>query len=91
VLRTVKPIGRECPTELRSIGDHVRKRRENLGFLQREVALRIGVDKTTIYNWETGRTCPNLRALRGAIRFLGHNPTETGATLSERLRSAWLR
>jgi transcriptional regulator with XRE-family HTH domain len=77
--------------ELRTIGDHVRKRRLDLGLLQREVALRIGVDKTTIHNWEAGRTHPNVRALRGAIRFLGHNPTENGSTLSERLPSAWLR
>ena len=71
-LRSPKLIAREYPTELRSIGDHVRKRCLDLGLLQREVALLVGVDKTTVFNWETGRAAPNLRA----IRFLGYDPTD---------------
>jgi DNA-binding XRE family transcriptional regulator len=54
VIRSPKPLDRAYPTELRSIGDHVRKRRLDLGLLQRDVALRIGVDKTTVFNWEAG-------------------------------------
>ena len=87
VLRTPKPIDRAYPTELRSIGDHVRKRRLDLGLLQREVALRIGVDKTTVHNWEVGTATPNLRAIPGVIRFLGYEPTEIGSTIGEQLRA----
>jgi transcriptional regulator with XRE-family HTH domain len=46
----------------------------DLGLLQREVALRIGVDKTTVFNWEAGTATPNLRALAAVIRFLGYDP-----------------
>jgi transcriptional regulator with XRE-family HTH domain len=76
------------PTELRTIGDHIRKRRLDLGLLQREVALLVGVDKTTVFNWEAGIATPNLRAISGVLRFLGYDPTETGSTLGERLRAA---
>jgi transcriptional regulator with XRE-family HTH domain len=58
----------------------------DLGLSQRDVALRIGVDQTTVYNWETGTATPNLRAIPGVIRFLGYDPTKTGETLGERLR-----
>jgi transcriptional regulator with XRE-family HTH domain len=87
-LKSPKPIDRAYPTELRTIGDHVRKRRLDLGQLQRDVALRIGVDKTTVFNWESGTASPNLRAIPGVVRFLGYDPTETGSALGERLRAA---
>ena len=85
VLRTPKPLGREYPTKLRSIGDHLRKRRLDLGLLQREAALRIGVDKTTVFNWEAGTASPNLRAIPGLVRFLGYDPRQSPvATVSAR-------
>lgn len=86
-LKSPKPLGRAYPTELRSIGDHVRKRPLDLGLLQRKVAWRIGVDETTVYNWEAGIASPSLRALPAVIRFLGYDPTEIGSTLAERLRT----
>jgi transcriptional regulator with XRE-family HTH domain len=86
-MRSPKPLDRAYPTELRTIGDHIRKRRLNLGLTQREVALRIGIDKTTVFNWEAGSAGPNLRAMPEVIRFLGYDPTETGSTLGERLRA----
>jgi DNA-binding XRE family transcriptional regulator len=42
------------PVELRSIGDHIRKRRLDLGLLQIEVAAQIGVTENTVLNWEHG-------------------------------------
>ena len=38
------------PVELRSIGDHIRKRRLDLGLLQIEVAVQIGVTESTVWN-----------------------------------------
>jgi DNA-binding XRE family transcriptional regulator len=85
-LRSARPLDREYPTELRTIGDHIRKRRLDLGLLQREVALRIGVDKTTVYNWEAGRATPSLRGLPAVIWFLGYDPADPEATPEERTR-----
>lgn len=87
-LRAPKPIDKAYPTELRTIGDHIRKRRLDFGLLQREVALRIGVDKSTVFNWEAGTAKPNRRALSGVIAFLGYDPTETRSTIGERIPAA---
>ena len=83
--RSPKPLDRAYPTELRTIGDHVRKRRLDLGLLQREAALRIGVDKTTVFNWEAGRTTPSLRARPAVITFLRYDPGETPSGLGEHI------
>ena len=59
--------------------------------MQREAAEQIGVDQTTLFNWETGRASPNLRAIPGVVRFLGYDPTRTGGSLVEQLQAARLR
>jgi transcriptional regulator with XRE-family HTH domain len=81
----MKPARRDYPKSLKTIGDHIRKRRLDLGLLQREVAARIGVDQTTIYNWEGNATTPILRYYKPIEQFLGYNPFPRGRTLAERL------
>ena len=81
----------EAPTpfvsaSLATIGDHLRKRRLDLGLLQRDVAERLSVDDTTVTNWELGRTGPALRFMPVLIRFLGYNPYPPGQSLAKRLR-----
>jgi transcriptional regulator with XRE-family HTH domain len=61
---------------MKTRGDHIRKRRLDQGLLQREVGDLIGVDKTTIYNWENGRIEPDIRYLPKIIEFLGYVPFE---------------
>jgi len=74
------------PVELKTIGDHIRKRRLDLGLYQKDVAKIIGVDTTTVENWErTGRK-PGLKAMPKIIKFLGYNPLPTGQAFAERLR-----
>lgn len=46
----------------------------DLGLLQREVAGQLGVDVTTVTNWELNRASPALRLLPGIIWFLGYAP-----------------
>jgi DNA-binding XRE family transcriptional regulator len=60
-LEAAKPPPAEYPRELRTLGNHLRKRRLDLGLLQREVAEQLGVDETTIYNWESGRHAPSAQ------------------------------
>lgn len=45
-----------------------------MGLLQRDVARQIGVNKDTIYNWETNRTGPEVRLIPRIIDFLGYAP-----------------
>ncbi|MBI2963928.1 MAG: transcriptional regulator [Deltaproteobacteria bacterium] len=64
------------------MGDHIRKRRLELGLLQREVADRIGSDAATLVNWEKGNTAPALRFMPVIVAFLGYDPTQNAADAS---------
>ncbi|HUV94849.1 MAG TPA: helix-turn-helix transcriptional regulator [Anaerolineae bacterium] len=72
-----KPRPAAYPKELQTLGDHLRKRRLDLGFLQRDVAQKLGVREATIYNWESNRKSPQLRFLPRIIEFLGYVPYDT--------------
>ena len=87
-LRGRRPLPAAYPQTLRTLGDHLRKRRLDLGLFQREAADRLGVDPTTVTNWELGRTAPALRFIPSIIRFLGYNPFPPGQSLADRLRAA---
>ncbi|MDD2899185.1 MAG: helix-turn-helix transcriptional regulator [Desulfuromonadaceae bacterium] len=56
-----------------TVGDHIRKKRMDLGLLQREVAEIIGVTVSSIYNWEHGVE-PELLYNPSIINFLGYIP-----------------
>ena len=73
------------PTELRTIGDHLRRRRLVQKMLQKQVAEQIGADKTSIHNWETAVTEPDFEYMPAIIRFLGYNPLPAGNGWGERL------
>jgi DNA-binding transcriptional regulator YiaG len=38
-----------------SLGEHLKKRRRELGLIRREVAARMGIGTETYSNWETGK------------------------------------
>jgi transcriptional regulator with XRE-family HTH domain len=65
----------ESPSqELKTLGDHLRKRRLDLKLLQRQVALLLGVEEATIWNWENNRSSPKLHYIPRIVRFLGYVP-----------------
>lgn len=68
-------------------GEHLRKRRIELGLLQKEAAERLGLDECTLANWEKGRTYPAVRFLTRLIDYLGYRPFPDPKTIGERLRS----
>jgi transcriptional regulator with XRE-family HTH domain len=61
------------PVELRTLGDHIRKRRLDLGLLQIEVSATIGVSENTVWNWEHGIE-PELIHVPAVLAFLGYVP-----------------
>ena len=73
-LRAQKPPLATYPRDLKTVGDHVRKRRLDLGLLQRDAAERLGVHKMTVNNWENNRRSPQLRFVPRIIEFLGYIP-----------------
>ena len=72
-----KPLPPFYPKELITLGDHLRKRRLDLGLLQKDVANKIGVNKATITNWELNHTFPEIRYIPAIIEFLGYWPYDT--------------
>ncbi len=84
-LKSTKPLPAQYPKELNTLGDHLRKRRLDLGLLQREVAEQIGVDESTITNWERQRTLPEIRHMPEIIQFLGYVPLFPARSFRERL------
>jgi transcriptional regulator with XRE-family HTH domain len=86
-LRAQRPLPSAYPKEINTLGDHIRKRRLDLGLLQREVADRIGVNKDTIYNWETNRTEPEVRLIPHIIDFLGYVPYDPNWTFGQWLQA----
>jgi len=64
------------PKELKTIGDHLRKRRLDLGLRQRDVAAVLGASKPTIDAWENRCTRPKGPVLVKLVEFLGYEPDE---------------
>lgn len=87
-LRAEKPKPASYPREPKTLGGHLRKRRLDLGLLQRDVAGQIGVDLKTLCNWERQRTEPEIRFLPAIFQFLGGDPRPRPSTLSERIWAA---
>jgi transcriptional regulator with XRE-family HTH domain len=73
-LKTCKPLSQDYPKNLKTLGDHLRKRRLDQKLLQREVGFQLGVDEATINNWETNRTSPSLSHIPKILKFIGYVP-----------------
>jgi len=73
------------PEQCLSVGDHLRRRRLASRLLQKQVADRLGVDKTSVYNWENNRTTPAFEYMPAIIRFLGYDPQPPARDWGDRL------
>lgn len=71
------------PKELKSLGDQLRARRLDLALSQTEASGRLGVDPSTIRNWENGRTEIEVRFYPALFEFLGSIPLREPMTLGE--------
>jgi transcriptional regulator with XRE-family HTH domain len=64
----------------------LRKKRLDLKLLQREAAERLGVDETTVYNWEKNRSNPSLHFILKTIKFLGCFPLKCKGGQTDELK-----
>jgi DNA-binding transcriptional regulator YiaG len=55
-LKALKPTG--IPKDPQTLGEHIKKRRLELGLTQGEASAQIGVSPWNILNWETGHCDP---------------------------------
>jgi transcriptional regulator with XRE-family HTH domain len=54
-----------------SVGDRIRYARRHLGIGQQDLATRVGVTRSTIYQWESGTTEPSHKKLGLIAHALG--------------------
>ncbi len=73
------------PANPKSIGEMIRKRRLDLNLSQVGAAGIIGGNEMTVVNWEKGHSSPRIHHMAKVTEFLGFNPFDNGATLSQRL------
>jgi DNA-binding XRE family transcriptional regulator len=77
-LESERPLPAAYPDKVTTIGRHIRKRRLDLGLLQKNVAQIIDVSVYTTTSRELHRTEPRMQYMPGIIRFLGYDPTSVG-------------
>jgi transcriptional regulator with XRE-family HTH domain len=83
VLKGLKP--KEVALEPQSFGEHIKRRRLELGLSQPQAAESLNVDPITVLNWERGKTKPLIRSLPAIFAFLGYTPVAQSSAVSERL------
>ncbi len=88
-LTASKPKSYEYPKDLKTLGDHLRKRRLDLKLLQKEVGQRTGGSVSDVWNWENNRVTPAVKFIPAIIAFLRYNPMPEPMALPERL--VWFR
>jgi transcriptional regulator with XRE-family HTH domain len=69
----------------KSLGEHLKRRRLELGLRQKETAARLGVTEWGYANWEKGKGTPSTVRYKGVVEFLGHYPHPNGWSLGNRL------
>ena len=75
-LRGSKPFSSAYPRELKTVGDHMRKRRLDLKLLQKDVGQILGVARGTIMVWETNLRLPSPKLIPKIVEFLGYDPLQ---------------
>jgi transcriptional regulator with XRE-family HTH domain len=75
------------PKQLNTLGEHIRTRRLDLELLQKQVAAQVGVDTTTIWNWQSNATSPQVHDMPRIIEFLGYNPLPVPELFGEQILS----
>jgi len=77
---------KETDFEPQTLGEHLKKRRLNLGLTQNEAAKCLGVTSFTVINWECCRCRPAIQHFPPIRQFLGYDPVvPTAETLTGRL------
>jgi DNA-binding transcriptional regulator YiaG len=74
VLRCKRPKNPAYPTELKTIGDHLRKVRLDRQLSQNQVSTILGVSMETVANWELKRSKPRILYQSRIYEFIGFVP-----------------
>jgi len=69
------------------VGEHILKRRLDLGLMQAEAARHLGVSTTTVLSWEKRGREPAIRQWPAILAFLSYDPHPQPQTTAEKLMS----
>lgn len=83
-----KPSLYDFKSEPQTWGDRIRRRRLELGLLQRDAAEQIGCSTSSVTSWERNRAKPKVSEVPRIIRFLGYAPVDASEPWSARLTRA---
>jgi transcriptional regulator with XRE-family HTH domain len=84
-IRLKCPKPKDYSDNPQTIGEHLRKRRIELGLSQTQAAECLAVSAATVLNWEKGKQPPLVSHLGAVITFLGYYPFPESVSISERL------
>jgi len=70
VIKAEKPKDSAYPTIIETLGDRIRAKRLDLRLRQKDIAMYLGVDETSIWNWENNRAKPLLKFTIRITAFL---------------------
>ena len=73
------------PITFNHLGDHLRKRRLDLGLQMKQAAKLLGAHAQSFANWEEGRTAPAILYIPRLIHFVGYDPRPVPEDLAGRL------
>ncbi len=73
-LSAKRPLNSAYPKTLVTLGDHLRKRRLDLGLTQEQAGSRLGVTESAVWEWESGWSNPQFRFFPRIANFLGYEP-----------------
>ena len=68
------------------LGEHIRKRRLELGLTLTAAAARLGVTQHTVINWESGERNPRIKQWPAVLAFLGYDPLPPAESIGEHLQ-----
>lgn len=84
-LQVLRPAPAGYPANPKTFGEHLRKRRMDLGLFQRDAAAQLGASEASVWLWEKDRGTPELSFLPAILTFLGYDPQPVPSGLWERL------
>jgi len=82
-LTAKKPPPSSYVRELKTLGDHLRRKRVLLGLRQSDVATHVAISPSTLERWERNETEPKPYLIPRIIEFLGYAPWTAPATFGE--------
>ncbi len=82
VLHAQKPRQMGYPTEPKTLGQHLKKRRMDMRMSQKKVATLLGISREVYGQWEADHISPRVSSMPKVIDLLGYAPLDDGAVLA---------